>query len=328
MKILGYLSAFTACLFIIGCNDCSNKQPVEPEPYVSNAPTFDADSAFGFISQQCSFGPRVMNSAAHDSCGNYLADKFKSYGATIYDQLADLTLYDGTIVKGRNIIASFFPEKERRIIICSHWDSRPWADHDNDESKHKTAIDGANDGASGVGVMLELARIFSQTSPAVGVDLICFDAEDSGTPEWAERDESSEHTWCLGSQYWSGKHHIDGYRAEFAILLDMVAGPGSVFYKEGFSMRMAPSVVDKIWAAGQRIGYSNYFVSDKGGYVTDDHIPVNQSGIPCADVIASDREDGSFCRTWHTTSDNINNIDKSTLKAVGQTITEVIYTTE
>lgn len=317
-----------ACLAIVGCNDCSNKQTETEEKYVSNAPTFDTDSAYEYIRRQCSFGPRVMNSVAHDSCGDYIARQFKEYGATIQEQLADLKLYDGTTVKSRNIIASFFPEKQKRIMICSHWDSRPWADHDIDESKHKNAIDGANDGASGVGVLLELARLFSHESPAVGVDLICFDAEDCGTPEWAESDDDTEHTWCLGSQYWAENHHVDGYSPEYAILLDMVAGPGSVFYKEGFSMKMAPSVVDKVWAAGQRIGYSNYFVSDQGGYVTDDHLPVNKSGIPCADIIATDREGGSFCRTWHTTSDNINNIDKATLKAVGQTITEVVYTAE
>ena len=160
----------------------------------------------------------------------------------------------------------------------------------------------------------------------MGVDLICFDAEDAGTPEWDKSGNDSESTWCLGSQYWAGKHHVEGYVADYAILLDMVGGPNSVFYKEGYSIRMAPSVTDRVWAAGQRLGYGKYFVSEQGGYITDDHLQLNQCGIPCADVIASDKESGGFCKTWHTKADNINNIDKNTLKAVGQTITEVIFT--
>lgn len=324
MRFSKYLLVVALCAFVVSCDQ--KKSQTAEEEYVSNAPVFNTDSAFQYIKDQCDFGPRTMNSEAHDRCGDYLVSQFERYGGKVYEQLADLKLYDGTPIKNRNIIAAFNENSPRRIIIASHWDSRPWADHDPDEANHHTPIDGANDGASGVGVLLELARIFYQTPPPVGVDLICFDAEDCGTPAWVESGQESESTWCLGSQYWAGKHHIDGYRADYAILLDMVAGPNSVFHKEGFSLRMAPMVTDKVWAAGQRIGYGKYFVSEPGGYVTDDHLPVNQSGIPCADVIASDRNDGGFCKTWHTVNDNINHIDRNALKAVGQTMCEVIFT--
>ena len=326
MRIIKYLFFLSVTLLLGACNGCGEKKVgQEQTDYVSTAPTFNVDSAFEFIRQQCEFGPRVMNSAAHDSCGNWIVEKFKSYGATVYEQTADLKLYDGTNIKNRNIIAAFNPDKTERIIIASHWDSRPWADHDSDSSKHKTPIDGANDGASGVGVMLELARIFTTTPPSMGVDLICFDAEDAGTPTWDSSAEETENSWCLGSQYWAGKHHVDGYGANYGILLDMVGGPNSVFYKEGYSVRMASSVVDRVWAAGQRLGFGSYFRNEMTGYVTDDHLQICHSGIPCADVIASDKDNGGFCRTWHTVSDNINNIDRNTLKAVGQTITEVIF---
>lgn len=326
MRIIKYLLFLSVTLLLAACNGCGEKKTGEEQTdYVSTAPTFNVDSAFEFIKRQCDFGPRVMNSAAHDSCGNWIVEKFQSYGATVYEQTADLKLYDGTTIKNRNIIAAFNPEKPDRIIIASHWDSRPWADHDSDTSKHKTPIDGANDGASGVGVMLELARIFQNTPPAMGVDLICFDAEDAGTPTWETSVEETENSWCIGSQYWAGQHHVDGYVANYGILLDMVGGPNSVFYKEGYSVRMASSVVDRIWAAGQRLGYGSYFRSEMAGYVTDDHLQICHSGIPCADVIASDKDNGGFCRTWHTVSDNISNIDRNTLKAVGQTITEVIF---
>ena len=329
-SLFTYLIVLSVLISLQGCDGCSNDKPKtgQQEEYVSNAPVFNADSAFNFIKAQCDFGPRTMNSEAHEKCGDYLVATFKQYGANVYEQTADLKLYDGTPIKCRNIIAAFNEQAPRRIMICSHWDSRPWADHDEDEANHKTAIDGANDGASGVAVLLELARQFSIKMPSVGVDLVCFDAEDCGTPEWARDDTDSEHTWCLGSQYWAGKHHIDGYVAEYGILLDMVGGPNSVFLKEGFSIRMAPAVTDKVWAAGQRIGYGNYFVSDVSGYVTDDHVQVNQCGIPCTDVIASDKNDNGFCSTWHTTADNIKNIDQGVLKAVGQTMMEVIYVTE
>lgn len=320
-----FLISFTAIL-IYSCSGCKETKP-EPEQttYVSTAPVFNEDSAFAFVKKQCEFGPRVMNSPAHDACGDYIVETFKRYGATVYEQTADLKLYDGTPIKNRNIIAAFNPDSPQRIMICSHWDSRPWADHDTDGSKHKTPIDGANDGASGVGIMLELARIFATTKPEVGVDLVCFDAEDAGVPEWDDSMEDTESSWCLGSQYWGGKHHIDGYAANYAILLDMVGGQNSVFYQEGFSVRYASALVDRIWAAANRLGYGQYFVNELAGFVTDDHLPVNRSGIPCVDIIASDKSGSGFCSTWHTMDDNISNIDINTLKAVGQTVTEMIF---
>lgn len=320
MKKLLYLLALP--LFLIGCG---GSKPAEAA-YVSPAPSFNEDSAYQYVADQCAFGPRTMNSAAHDSCGNYIADKFKSFGCTIYDQYADSKLHDGTPIKMRNIIASFNPEAPARIIIAGHWDSRPWADNDPDESVHNTPIDGANDGASSIGVMLEIARQLynhrDSSKVQIGVDLICWDAEDAGVS-----DGQSESSWCLGSQYWSGKRHFDGYTARYGINLDMVGGNNTVFYREMYSMTYAPGIVDKVWAAAGRIGYGKYFSYDeKGGYITDDHLEVNRGGIQCVDVIGSDTNDGGFPATWHTMNDNIKNINKSTLKAVGQTMLEVIWT--
>ncbi|MCM1311802.1 MAG: M28 family peptidase [Bacteroides sp.] len=298
---------------------------VQEETYVSDVPAFCEDSAYSYVAAQCDFGPRTVNSEAHDACGDYIAEKFRSFGAEVTEQYADTKLYDGTPVRLRNIVASYNPDTPVRLLVCAHWDSRPWADHDDNEANQRTPIDGANDGASGVGVMLELARQIQQTAPAVGIDFICFDAEDCGMPQWADDGGNHESTWCLGSQHWASFRHKDGYMARYGILLDMVGGSSSLFCKEGFSMHFAPGVVDKIWAAARRIGYSHYFVNESGGYVTDDHVPVNRSGIPCVDIIASDAEDGGFCGTWHTVDDNLAHISRQTLKAVGQTMMEVIY---
>lgn len=324
----------TLSLFL---TSCGGTKPAEQVTYVSSAPTFNEDSAYQYVADQCAFGPRVMNSAAHDSCGNYIANKFASFGAKIYDQYAQSKLYDGTVVNMRNIIASFNPEAETRIIISGHWDSRPWADYDSDETKHHTPIDGANDGGSSIGVMLEMARQLQLTEskgdssyfalhPTLGIDFICWDAEDCGTPSFEENMESSH--WCLGSEYWAGQRHIEGYTAIYGINLDMVGGGNTIFYKERISMAYAPKIVDKVWSAAQRIGYGKYFSydDDESSSITDDHLQVNQGGIPCIDVIGSDKGGKTFPATWHTTNDNIQNIDKNTLKAVGQTMLEVIWT--
>ena len=321
MKKILYFVALA--LLLAGCKE----KKVEVADYVSPAPVFCEDSAYAYVAEQCAFGPRVMNSAAHDSCGEYIARKFKSFGAVVYDQFADSKLYDGTPIKMRNIIASYNPEAAERILIAGHWDSRQWADNDPDEANHNTPIDGANDGGSSIGVMLEIARQLQLANDSsqvkIGVDFICWDAEDSGEGGGSNNASS----WCLGSQYWSGKRHVEGYTARYGINLDMVGGSNTVFYREKYSMSYAPSIVDKVWGAAGRIGYGKYFSYDQeGGYITDDHLQVNQGGIPCIDVIGSDTQNGGFPRTWHTLDDNIKNINKETLKAVGQTMLEVIWT--
>ncbi len=331
MKKLLYLIALPLLMM-----SCGGTKTTEQATYVSPAPSFNEDSAYQYVADQCSFGPRVMNTAAHDSCGSYIASKFASFGAKIYDQYADSKLYDGTVVHMRNIIASFNPDAPARIIISGHWDSRPWADNDADEANHHTPIDGANDGGSCIGVMLEMARqlqlseqlgdsAYFALHPSIGIDFICWDAEDCGTPQFEEEQLSSH--WCLGSEYWAGKRHIEGYTARYGINLDMVGNANTVFFKEQYSMMYAPSLVDRVWGAAHRIGYGKYFVNgDDGHAITDDHVQVNQGGIPCIDVIGFDKESTSFPKTWHTINDDINHIDKNTLKAVGQTMLEVIWT--
>lgn len=316
---------------LTGCSGCGEQKKTDDESaskYEQQSPMFDADSAMQFVADQCAFGPRVINSAAHDSCANYLANQFERLGAKVTLQEADLKLYDGTKVAACNIIASYRPDLTTRVMLCAHWDSRPWADQDEQEEMQRTPIDGANDGASGVAVLLEVARQIQQQMPDVGVDLICFDAEDCGTPTWDKKSEDSDNsnTWCLGSQYWSQNLHKEGYKARFGLLLDMVGGINTVMRKEVFSMREVPSLVNRVWTTGQLLGFGNVFQNEIGGGVTDDHLQVMRAGIPCIDIIGSDREQGSFSTTWHTQNDNLKNIDREVLRAVGQTVLEIIYT--
>ena len=295
-------------------------------------PSFNADSAYAFTKAQCDFGPRDMNSRGHDLCGEWIVSKFKEYGCKVTTQTATLAGYDGTKLRSRNIMASINPEATTRILLCAHWDSRPWADNDPDSANWRKPILAANDAASGVAVMLELARIIGKSkdekafNKQLGIDFVCFDAEDWGTPQWADVADNAD-SWALGAQYWS-KNLPQGYEARYGILLDMVGGVGARFYREGMSMQYAPEIVKKVWRAAREVGFGSYFPKEDGGVITDDHVPVNQfAKIPTIDIIPyyADCQQSSFGPTWHTLADNMENIDKNTLKAVGQTLVQVIY---
>jgi len=315
------VAAFTSC----GLRKQASEDTAAMKPV---GPAFIADSAYQFCQQQCEFGPRTMNSEAHEQCGQWIVSKFKQYGMTVTEQKAALTGYDGTKLQSTNIIASYLPTQTDRILLCAHWDSRPWADNDPDEANHKKPVLAANDGASGVAVMLEIARLLAADTLKLGVDFVCFDAEDWGTPQWSDIADTGN-TWALGSQYWAAqcsKQQAKTYR--FGILLDMVGGEGARFYKESMSMQYAGDVVDKVWRAAQVAGYGSLFPNQTGGGITDDHIPVNTvAKIPCIDIIPyyPDCEQSSFGPTWHTVSDDMAHIDRSTLQAVGQTVVQVLF---
>ena len=328
------LSATLFCIALLSLTACggSTKSPAatEQQPATTvTVPKFDADSAYGFVKSQVDFGARVPNTPEHRLCGDYLAGKLSSYGAEVVNQNVELTAYDGTKLQARNIIGQFQPEKKKRVMLCAHWDSRPWADSDPDATKHRTPILGANDGASGVGVLLEVARLLSQSPTELGIDIIFFDAEDYGTHN-ADDDPSREtmdHSWALGSQYWSRRPHKSNYNARYGILLDLVGAPGSTFYKEGISMMYAPAIVEKIWNAAHKAGHGKFFINEKGGYATDDHYYVNEfMGLPCVDIINYDQDsENGFGKYHHTIKDDMGWIDRETLKAVGETVVAVIY---
>ena len=294
----------------------------------TNVPAFDADSAYAFCAAQCDFGPRTMNSPAHDKCAQWIVSQFEKYGCQVTQQKAVLSGYDGTPLQSNNIIASLGADRPRHIMLCAHWDSRPWADNDPDSTNWRKPVMAANDGASGVAVMREVARILqNDTTLKVGVDFVCFDAEDWGVPQWLGL--SSEDTWALGAQFWAKNYQRPTtYQTLYGILLDMVGGENASFYQEIFSKQLAPAIVDKVWSAARTAGYSNYFPTQQGGRITDDHVPVNeQANIPTIDIIPfyPNCEQSSFGPTWHTVNDDMNHIDRSTLKAVGQTVLQTLF---
>ena len=332
IKYLRHPLLFLSVALVVACGGSpkgSAPAPVAQESVAVQLPRFDADSAYAFVEAQVNFGPRVPNSAEHRACGDYLESMLKGYGAEVVSQTMELVAYDGTKLQARNIVGQFQPEKKKRVMLCAHWDSRPWADSDPDASKHRTPILGANDGASGVGVLLEIARLLAAAPTEVGIDIIFFDAEDYGTHN-ADDDPSREtmdHSWALGSQYWSRRPHKSDYNARYGILLDLVGAPGSTFYQEGISLAYAGSLVEKIWDAAHKAGHAKYFVKEKGGYATDDHYYVNEfMGLPCVDIINYDQDsENGFGKYHHTIKDDMGWIDRETLKAVGETVVAVIY---
>ncbi len=310
---------------IVALTACGQtNRPSKKEESIVNVPTFSADSAYNYTAEQVAFGPRVPNTQPHVDCGNYLVAKLKSFGATVQEQNANLKTYDGIELRAKNIIGSFKPENKNRVLLFAHWDTRPFSDQDPNPENYRKPIDGANDGAGACAVLLEIARQIGIRQPAIGIDIIFFDAEDWGAPDF---DEKNQHMggWCLGSEFWA--RNAKNYTAKYGILLDMVSAPGAQFYKELYSKQMAPGIIKKVWEAGQICGYGQFFVDADGGGVEDDHVHVMKyRNFPCIDIIHYDpNTDHNFGAYWHTQNDNMSNISKETMQAVGQTLLYVLY---
>jgi hypothetical protein len=319
------------CLFLflillggISCKINNKKERKEEITSVIKKPEFSADSAFSFIEKQVSFGNRIPGTASHLYCRDYLVEKLTAYCDTVILQSTTVKLFDGKTVPCYNVIGTINASAARRMLLCAHWDTRPYADQD---IQNKTqAIMGANDGGSGVGVLLEVARQLYKQRPEYGIDIIFFDVEDWGQPEFSML-PATENSYCLGSQYWSRNTHIRGYSAQQGILLDMVGGKGATYTLEGTSMRYAPEFMQKVWSIASELGHGNAFVKAETPPIIDDHYYINTIvGIPTIDIIHHDASTPSgFPHYWHTHKDDMSNVDKTSLSAVGETVLAVIY---
>lgn len=327
MKV-GIALLLGAAIFAGACGRNSNatQQNTNQTQTTDVLGAFSADSAYSYIDRQVAFGPRVPGSEAHRQCRDWLIASLKRFGAdTVYVQDAQVKAYNGDKLPITNIIACYNSGASKRVLLAAHWDSRPWADEDPDTTKHRQPVMAANDGASGVAVMLEVARLLNELKPAVGVDFVCFDAEDYGAPYWGTPDPDGR-DWCLGSQYWARQAAARGYKARYGILLDMVGGRDAQFRYEGFSMRYAEAVMHRLWQTAHDIGAQNLFIKADGGYATDDHLPMNEvAGIPTVDVIPYiTGAANTFGATWHTTADTPGNISRENLRLVGQTLLQML----
>ena len=305
-----------ALLIIISCNGENQGEQGEQTSTTQavSVPSFNRDSAYSYVDQQVAFGPRVPGTTAHEQCRDWLTSQLKKYTNEVQIQKFTGRVQDQTY-PGSNIIARFNPKNNKRVLLAAHWDSRHVGDQDPDESRRDEPILGADDGASGVGVLLEIARQLHDNPIELGVDIVFFDVEDQGV-------SGNDNSWGLGAQEWSRKVK---QKAQYGILLDMVGSPGATFSKEGFSLQYARNVVERVWSLAQRMGYSGYFKNSQLPQVIDDHYFVNQiAKIPMIDIIHRDQV-GRFGRCWHTHCDDMTNINRGTLKAVGQVVLAVVY---
>ncbi|MBQ7210740.1 MAG: M28 family peptidase [Paludibacteraceae bacterium] len=337
-----YIIPLVLVMLVVCNSSCTNNKP--KKSYTPPSVSFSADSAYRYIAEQVAFGARVPGTAAHRRCYEYLSARLYDCGARVEIQQGEMTNYAGEKQPIVNIIAHYGrpTANRKRLLLCAHWDCRPWADQEENYYERQTPVTGANDGASGVGVLLEIARQLGERQAAIAsngnngemplVDIVFFDCEDMGTPDFYTGKEL-ENTWCLGSQLWAervknGKTGDGVMPADysFGILLDMVGAPGATFPKEYISMQHAANRVNQVWNKASELGYGKYFVEQVCYPITDDHFYVNTiAGIPCIDIIHYETGSATgFAPYWHTTRDDMRNIDPATLDAVGKTIMTII----
>ena len=320
---------FIFFLLAIGaCSDSGSKKTTSGDQQTAliQAPAFNADSAYYFVQKQVDFGPRIPNTEAHQQAADYFVRTFESFGAKVTVQAFEDQAYDGTKLQLKNIIASFNPQQRKRILLAAHWDTRPFSDKDPDDKYAQ--FDGANDSGSGVGALLEIARVISgDKAPTVGVDIILFDGEDYGEHQEAGSKGGRESWWCLGSQHWSKNKHAANYSAYYGILLDMVGAKDATFYQDGVSKENAGRVLEKVWNRAHTLGHGRYFIFQNGASsgLTDDHLFVNKyANIPMIDIL--DYRPSTFFGPYHhTQDDNMSVIDRNTLKAVGEVVLSILY---
>lgn len=311
-----------ALLLLAACSSQPAKKTAEP----LRSAAFSADSAYRFINEQVNFGARVPGTPAHEACAKYLMQELRRHGARVEMQQGTRTNYAGEEQPIVNIVGQYGDPSKEGVLLCAHWDCRPWSDQEEDYSRRSTPVLGANDGASGVGVLLEIARQLGLTEACPSVTIVFFDVEDMGTPEFYTGIQR-ENTWCLGSQLWAERYKKEhSCKFRYGILLDMVASPDASFPLEYFSEQYAAFAQQKVWKTASNLGYGRFFKQERSYPLTDDHYYVNTiAGIPCIDIIHYDQRSGTgFPEYWHTNHDDMKNVSVTTLDAVGKTVLTTI----
>lgn len=324
MKKICFLIFGILLISLASCKTDKTEATKNKPKKIVKIPSFKPEYAYKFVEEQLAFGHRYPGSEGHGKLIDYLSDQLKGYGANVVKQPFKADFLGKTGVDATNVIGSFNPDHETRVLLAAHFDSRLVAEKDENAARQDQPIMGADDGASGVAVLLEIARLIHENDIDLGVDIVFFDAEDQGqSGETAPPD-----TWCLGSQYWSKNPHQAGYKAKFGILLDMVGAKNAQFGKEQISTSAAPVIVKKVWSLASNMGFDQYFKKFKSGPIMDDHYYVIKNRrIPMIDIINTPLQDKKpeFGHYHHTHMDDIDIIDQNTLKAVGKVVTATIY---
>lgn len=320
-RIVKYLVSFLLlATILVACKSDPVTTPVEDiKTSRRKVPKFDQEKAYQLVQKQVDFGPRYPGTEAHKNLISYLTSELKKYTDKVIEQDFEVDFLDEKNVSATNIIGIINPKVKKRILLGAHFDTRKIAEKDDDPAMQNKPILGADDGGSGVAVLLEIARLIKENGIDIGVDIILFDAEDNG---------QDGEGWCLGSEYWAKNPHVANYKAEFGILVDLVGAKNAEFGKEENSMSGARSYVNKIWTLANRMSYSNYFIDMNPGPVMDDHVNVMlYRKIPMVDIINMSKLNGrqGFGHYHHTHDDNMDIIDKNTLRAVGKVVTATLY---
>jgi len=311
LLLMGTIGFF---ILLAGISVTSSTASQQPGRESNLIPEFSGKNAYEYLVKQCDFGPRNPGSAGHRFCRDYLIKTFQQFADKVSTQPFILSYGSPPKqAKCTNIIARFQPEKSKRILLCAHWDTRPWADKDPDPQNRNKPILGANDGASGVAVLLEIAKIIHHNKPKTGIDIVLFDGEDAGVG-------GSSEEWIQGSSFFA-KSLGPKDRPLFGILIDMIGDADLDVYKEANSWRYARPVVEKIWKKAAELNISDFKPEVKYS-VIDDHIPLLEAGIPCVDLIDFDYE------YWHTIEDTQDKCSSKSLENIGRLLVNIIYSHE
>ncbi len=311
----GRILAMLGAIAVLGCGGADGEPPRSVESLVYS-PRFSGASAYELVKRQVAFGPRIPGSVGHRAMAGWVEEHLAERADTLIIQRFTHVTVDGDTLPLFNFLARFRVPGTRPVLLLAHWDTRPVSDNAADAADRERPVPGANDGASGTAILLELAGMLAEEAPPRSVDILLVDGEDYGD-------------FAVGLDVFLGSRHFaanmpEGYDAEFGVLLDMVGDRDLDIYVEGHSNRLAPEVVDRVWSIAQRLGFGDVFHRSTGYTMNDDHIPLNEAGIPTIDVIDFEYPDPANSY-WHTPDDTPDKVSASSLGVVGAVMTRLIY---
>ncbi|MEX2116344.1 MAG: M28 family peptidase, partial [Bacteroidota bacterium] len=309
---------FATCLMLTACGESRRESPGQSGSTsipAMEVPTFDGQRAFQYLKQQTDFGPRNPGSDGYRQCLAFLHSELSTRADSVFLQRFSYRTSRGESYQGTNIVARFGRTPGPRILLTAHWDTRPWADQDVNPGNYAKPILGANDGASGVAVLLEFARIFSTNPPPAGFDIVLFDAEDVG-------ESGNSESYAQGSQYFA-KNLPANTQYRYAINFDMVGDKNLEIRRESNSDTYAPALMDAVFNRARLLRYPQ-FIDEKIPGIYDDHIPLNQANIPAIDLIDFNYPDHTN-RYWHSMDDTPDKCSPESLDAVGTVILHLLY---
>ena len=307
------LEKLCGALLLLMSASCSGQESVGGRPAEPTQAAFDGERAYSLLVRQTEFGPRNPGSTGHEAAKAFLLEELRSHADTAYAE--PFTYYDekaDTAVSLTNLIGEFNPQLEERILLCAHWDTRPYADRDPDPAVRNTPILGANDGASGVAVLLEMARILGASDPGLGVDIVLFDGEDYGRGIGGDVSD-----YFLGAREFARKRK-GHYRPRMGLLLDMIGDRDLNVHVERFSVARYPDVVAQVWNAAEAIGLKPFHREPKYA-IQDDHLPLMEAGMPVICLIDFDYPH------WHTMEDTADKCSPESLQVLGDLLVFLLY---